>query len=89
MYWLPLLHHRVRPLLLLSCWSARDRRGLTGRLYRMKALVFTLVRNFEFELAVPKEEIRPLGLFLQRPCVESERKKGAQLPLLVRPYGRS
>ena len=55
----------------------------------MKALVFTLVRNFEFELAVPKEEIKPLGMFLQRPCVESERKKGAQLPLLIRPYGRS
>ncbi|RPD78584.1 cytochrome P450 [Lentinus tigrinus ALCF2SS1-7] len=63
--------------------------GYRFSLTEMKALAFTLVRNFEFESAVPKEEIKPLGLFLQRPCVESERAKGAQLPLLIRPYRRS
>lgn len=51
----------------------------------MKALVFTLIRNFEFELAVPANDVEPLGTFLQRPGLRSERKRGAQLPLLVRP----
>ena len=53
--------------------------------FRMKALVFTLIRNFEFELAVPANDVEPLGTFLQRPGLRSERKRGAQLPLLVRP----
>ncbi|RDX45658.1 cytochrome P450 [Lentinus brumalis] len=63
--------------------------GYRFSLVEMKALVFTLVRNFEFELAVPREDVKPQGLFLQRPCLASEREKGAQLPLLLRPYRRS
>ena len=62
---------------------------LTARfLIRMKALVFTLVRTFEFELAVPIEDIKPSGLFVQRPALRSEPAKGAQLPLIIRPYKR-
>ncbi|KAI0688728.1 cytochrome P450 [Cerioporus squamosus] len=63
--------------------------GYRFSLIEMKALVFTLVRNFEFELAVPKEDVKVSGMFLQRPCLDSEREKGAQLPLLLRPYRRS
>ena len=51
----------------------------------MKALVFTLIRNFEYELAVPADEIVTIGLFIQRPGVRGEQGKGPQLPLLVRP----
>ena len=56
----------------------------------MKALVYTLVRAFEFELAVPKTSLKAMGLYMQRPIVDSvgEREKGAQLPLIIRPYKR-
>ena len=55
----------------------------------MKALVFTLIRTFEFELAVPAEEIIPQGQFLQRPALANKREAGSQLPLLIRPYRRA
>ena len=50
----------------------------------MKALLFTLVRAFEFELAVAPEEITRKVLVVQRPVVKSGPEKGAQMPLLVR-----
>ncbi len=52
----------------------------------MKAFLFALVREFEFELAVPAEDIVPVGTLIQRPNVRGELDKGAQLPLLIRPY---
>ena len=55
---------------------------------RMKALVFTLIRTFEFELAVPAEEIVPFGTFLQRPALRDDKEEGGQLPLFIRPYKR-
>ena len=55
---------------------------------RMKALVFTLIRAFEFEFAVPEDDIADIGAFIQRPGLRSEQDKGGQLPLLVRPVKR-
>lgn len=52
----------------------------------MKALIFTLVRAFEFELAVPVTEIRQREFIVSRPLVASEVSKGNQMPLLVRRY---
>lgn len=52
----------------------------------MKALIFALVRAFEFELAVPPEEIIKKSTAVQRPLVRSEMVKGCQLPLLIKPY---
>ena len=49
----------------------------------MKALVFTLVRAFEFELAVPAEDISKRTFVTQRPVVLSE-EKGSQMPLMVK-----
>jgi hypothetical protein len=55
----------------------------------MKALIFTLVRAFELELAVPIEEMGKKGTaIVQRPIVTTDRAAGNQLPLLVRPVGR-
>ncbi|KAI0743349.1 cytochrome P450 [Daedaleopsis nitida] len=62
--------------------------GYRFSLVEMKALVYTLVRNFEFEFAVPSEDLEPFGLFLQRPRVRTETEKGAQLPLIIRPCKR-
>lgn len=54
----------------------------------MKALLFTLVRAFEFELAVPAEEIFGRSAVVTRPYVKSEKDKGAQLPLRLRKFVR-
>lgn len=55
----------------------------------MKALLFTLVRAFEFELAVPVTEVIKRSTIVQRPLIRSEMEKGNQMPLLVRPYRAS
>ena len=52
----------------------------------MKALIFTLVRSFEFELAVPAKDIFSKQRIVSRPIVKSEREAGNQMPLLVKPY---
>ncbi|KAH9973118.1 cytochrome P450 [Lactifluus volemus] len=51
----------------------------------IKALLFTLVRAFEFELALPANDIvrRPEGV--GHPMVASNPAAGRQLPLLIRP----
>ncbi|KAF8839811.1 cytochrome P450 [Paxillus ammoniavirescens] len=54
----------------------------------MKALLFTLVRAFEFESAVPTSQIGKLGTPLQRPIRRGDPTKKAQLPLFVKPYQR-
>ncbi|KDQ54060.1 hypothetical protein JAAARDRAFT_160998 [Jaapia argillacea MUCL 33604] len=51
-----------------------------------KAILFTLLRSFEFELAVPKEDIIKKTSIVQRPIVTSEKEKKNQMPLFVRPY---
>lgn len=60
--------------------------GYRFSLIEMKALIFALVRAFEFELAVPPEEIIKKSTAVQRPLVRSEMVKGCQLPLLIKPY---
>ena len=55
----------------------------------MKALVFTLVRAFEFELAVPPADIQKKSAVVQRPILRSAPEEGSQMPLLVRRYKRA
>jgi hypothetical protein len=52
----------------------------------MKALLFTLVRAFEFELAVPAKDIRSKQTIVSRPYVTSEMEFGNQMPLIIKPY---
>lgn len=52
----------------------------------MKALLFTLLRAFEFELAVPIEDIQKRSSIVQRPYLRSENDKGAQMPMFVRQH---
>lgn len=51
---------------------------------RTKALLFALVRAFEFELAVKPEEIRKLGEIVQRPFLADGLK--LDMPLLIKPH---
>ena len=57
-----------------------------NRLDRMKVLLFTLIRNFEFEPAVPPEEMEKRSVIVARPFVKSDPQAGAQMPLLVKRY---
>ncbi|KAF8834516.1 cytochrome P450 [Paxillus ammoniavirescens] len=54
----------------------------------MKVLLFTLVRAFEFEPAVPANQIGKRGIFLQRPILRGDPTNKAQLPLFVKRYQR-
>ncbi|CCM05367.1 uncharacterized protein FIBRA_07582 [Fibroporia radiculosa] len=62
--------------------------GFRFTLIEMKAIMFTLLRAFEFELALPADEIVRQTADIQRPIVKSEADKGGQLPMLVRPHVR-
>lgn len=59
---------------------------LTASLHRMKALLFVLIRAFEFELAVPASDITRTVMIVQRPKLLSDPKAGDQLPLLIKSY---
>ncbi|TFK25770.1 cytochrome P450 [Coprinopsis marcescibilis] len=59
--------------------------GYRFSLVETKAILFTLIRAFEFELAVPAEDIGKKSTIVQRPILRSDPKSGNQLPLLVKP----
>ena len=48
-----------------------------------------LVRAFEFELALPKEEITKLPGIVDRPFLKNDKKKGAMLPLKLKAHVRT
>jgi hypothetical protein len=55
----------------------------------MKALLYALVKSYEFELAIPKEKIVINHVQLvTRPLVVDELEKGNQMPLVVKPVQR-
>ena len=55
---------------------------------RMKALLFTLIRAFEFQLAVSPDEIKKKATIVQRPVLASDPDGKNQMPLFVKPYQR-
>ncbi|KAF8435673.1 cytochrome P450 [Boletus edulis BED1] len=63
--------------------------GYRFSLVEMKAILFTLVRAFEFELAVPVSEIGKKSTLVQRPVLRSDPNNKSQLPLLIQPYRRT
>ncbi|KAI0759033.1 cytochrome P450 [Fomes fomentarius] len=66
--------------------GARGCIGYRFAVTEMKVIIFTLVRSFEFELAVPRKDAQPTGTFLQRPALVSEPERGTQLPMFIRAY---
>ncbi|KAJ7664256.1 cytochrome P450 [Mycena rosella] len=64
--------------------------GFRFALVELKALLFTLVRAFEFEPAVPEGGIVRVNVgLIQRPSVLAEAGKGSGLPLIVKPIKAS
>ncbi|KAH7910386.1 cytochrome P450 [Hygrophoropsis aurantiaca] len=63
--------------------------GYRFALIEMKALLFTLVRTFEFTLAVPADDIVMRADILQHPFIRSEPGSNSQMPLFIKPYHRT
>ncbi|KAN0139247.1 Cytochrome P450 [Lactarius tabidus] len=59
--------------------------GYRFSIIEMKALVFSFVRAFDFELAIPPSEIVGRTLIVSRPFLASNPDSGPQLPLVIRP----
>ncbi|KAI0634026.1 cytochrome P450 [Trametes polyzona] len=62
--------------------------GYRFSIVEMKALIFVLVRTFEFALAVSPEEVQAKTSVVQRPVLRSTPEQGNQLPMLVKRYTR-
>ncbi|KAF8162780.1 cytochrome P450 [Crassisporium funariophilum] len=58
--------------------------GYRFSLLEMKALLYTLIRAFEFDLAVPHKDIVRKSTAVQRPMLVTDPDNGHQMPLLVR-----
>ncbi|KAI4293823.1 cytochrome P450 [Schizophyllum commune Loenen D] len=58
--------------------------GLRFSIAEIKAILFVLVRSFEFELAVDPSDIKVRTAAVQRPALKSEPQSTAQLPVIVR-----
>jgi hypothetical protein len=52
----------------------------------MKAILFTLVRAFELDLAVPAKDIIKKSSIVQRPVLATDPNGHSQMPLLIKPY---
>ncbi|TFK67116.1 cytochrome P450, partial [Pluteus cervinus] len=63
--------------------------GYKFSLVETKALLFTLIRSFEFELAVPVEDLTKRSTIVQRPVLKSDPEGHSQLPLLIKPVSQS
>ncbi|KAK6983988.1 cytochrome P450 [Favolaschia claudopus] len=64
--------------------------GFRFSILELKAMLFTLIRALEFELAVPAEDIgRGNTPIVQVPILRREREAGSQLPVLVKPFVQS
>ncbi|KAJ3785706.1 cytochrome P450 [Lentinula aff. detonsa] len=57
--------------------------GYRFAVLEMKVLLFTLIRAFEIDLAVPKESIISRTSIVQRPYIIDKIEAGGQLPLLI------
>ncbi|KAI5821587.1 cytochrome P450 [Schizophyllum commune Tattone D] len=58
--------------------------GFRFSIAEIKAILFVLVRSFEFELAVDPSDIKVRTAAVQRPALKSEPQSTAQLPVIVR-----
>ena len=76
------VYHIITPLSLAKAcrWECLP----TNWFRRIKALLFTLVRTFEFDLALDPEDITRKTGIVGRPILASNPSAGPQLPLLIR-----
>lgn len=82
-------------IFLVLCWLPCCRRNVRSHqstlltqifnivLSRTKVVIYTLVRNFRFDLAVDQSDIETSILGITRPVIRGKAYDGAQLPLRV------
>ncbi|KAJ7141917.1 cytochrome P450 [Mycena crocata] len=58
--------------------------GYRVALIQMKAMLFTLLRDFEFELAISPEDVGRRNNIVGRPYIASDPGSGSRLPMLIR-----
>ncbi|PVG01578.1 cytochrome P450 [Serendipita vermifera] len=58
--------------------------GFRFAIVEMKALLFALIRNFEFKLNVPLDDLAQKTTIVARPSLKSQPKAGSQLPMLIK-----
>ncbi|KAA1474007.1 cytochrome P450 [Dentipellis sp. KUC8613] len=59
--------------------------GYRFSLAEAKAILFTIIRAFEFDLAVPAEKVVRKTNIVGRPHLADDIQRGPQLPMLIRP----
>jgi len=59
--------------------------GYRFSVVEMKALLFVLIRSFQFEMSVPSEDIKSKSTIVKRPYLASNPEAGSQMPLLISP----
>ncbi|KAG8743143.1 hypothetical protein FRC10_000360 [Ceratobasidium sp. 414] len=65
----------------LAMNRAKDVWGEDGMEFRIKALLYSLVRSIEFDIDPELEIESKTGAIVTRPCVKSDSKKGNKMPL--------
>ncbi|PVG01515.1 cytochrome P450 [Serendipita vermifera] len=63
--------------------------GFKFAMLEFKVLLLHLIRAFEFELAVPVEDVKRVEVIVSKPFVTSQPEKDIQLPMTVRPVFRT
>ncbi|KZT22892.1 cytochrome P450 [Neolentinus lepideus HHB14362 ss-1] len=58
--------------------------GYRFSIVEIKAILFTLLRSFKFELAVPKEDIVKRSAIVTRPVLRGDVENKTQMPLTIR-----
>ncbi|KAI5114800.1 hypothetical protein M0805_003828, partial [Coniferiporia weirii] len=69
--------------------GARGCIGYRFALFEMKALLFTLLRTFEFELAVSAADFERRSFVVAHPYIKDQKDAGPQMPLIVKLHRRS
>ncbi|VDC05266.1 unnamed protein product [Peniophora sp. CBMAI 1063] len=59
--------------------------GYRFSIAEMKAIIFTIVRSFEFELPIAPMDVMRKTMIVGRPSLTTDPTAGNQLPLLIRP----
>jgi len=66
--------------------GARSCIGYRFSIIEMKALIFTLVRTFEFSMAISDDKFEKRSDVVTRPYIKDDQEAGAQMPLIVKVY---
>lgn len=89
MHWLSILACGVSPIHVSDVFPRNINEVPLFIYFRMKALLFTLIRAFEFELSVPANDIGTKSFIVQRPFLKSNPKAGNQMPLILKPVNQA